>query len=362
MTHKERLLKTYRCEKTDRAAVPAWLGFWPWGQTTERWKVESGKEDLDIYSGFKFDPGCHFVWVDQGPRPAFEQKTIEETDEFIIATDSRGITTRNRKDHMSMPEFMAYPVKTPDDWKKYKEQRLQTQLEQRVDGLNERAAQLDGKLDDAPVQVGTFPWGVFGSVRDLMGAEEILLAFYDYPEMVHDMMATHVTLWIKLWQAVADKIQIDHIHIWEDMSGKQGSLISMAMVEEFMMPHYDRIARFAADNGITAISVDSDGLVDELVPMMMRHGVNVFFPFEVQAGNDVREYRRKYPDLCIMGGLDKNALSKGRKEVQAELDKAADMLQSPGYIVGFDHLIPPDAKWDNFQYFMTELAKLVDNA
>ena len=96
--------------------------------------------------------------------------------------------------------------------------------------------------------------------------------------------------------------------------------------------------------------------------MMMRHGVNVFFPFEVQAGNDVREYRRKYPDLCIMGGLDKNALSKGRKEVQAELDKAADMLQSPGYIVGFDHLIPPDAKWDNFQYFMTELAKVVDNA
>ena len=361
MTHRERLLKTFRCEKADRVPVPCWLGFWAWGQTIERWKVESGREDLDIYSGFNFDASCHYVWVEQGPFPHFEQKTLEETEEFIISTDTRGVTVRNRKDYASMPEFIGYPIKTPDDWKRHKEERLALRLEERTKGLDERISSIADKLDDAPVQVGTFPWGVFGSARDLMGAEEILLAFYDYPEMVHDMMDTYVTLWIRLWQEVAKKVQIDHIHIWEDMSGKQGSLISMAMVEEFMMPAYDRIARFAADKGICAISVDSDGLVDELVPIMIEHGVNVIFPFEAQAGNDILEYRRKYPNLCIMGGLDKNALAKGRKEVNAELDKAADMLQSPGYIVGFDHLIPPDAKWDNFEYFMTELAKLVGN-
>lgn len=362
MTHRERILKTFRCEKADRVPMPMWLGFYPWGQTTERWKVESGRENFDPFSDFNFDSMGHFVYVEQGPVPAFETKTIEETDEYIVAVNAHGITTRNRKDGMSMPEWLAYPVETPDDWKRYKDERLSGPIEDRIGGLDQNVANLEGKLDDAPVQVGIFPWGVFGTIRDLMGAEEILLAFYDYPEMVHDMMDTYVTMWLKLWQEAADRVQIDHIHIWEDMSGKQGSLISMAMVEEFMMPHYDRIAKFAADNNITAISVDTDGLVDELVPMMMKHGVNVFFPFEVQAGNDIREYRKKYPNLCILGGLDKTALAKGKKEMNAELDKAAEMLQSPGYIVGFDHLIPPDASWDNFHYFMTELVKLVENA
>jgi hypothetical protein len=28
-------------------------------------------------------------------------------------------------------------------------------------------------------------------------------------------------------------------------------------------------------------------------------------------------------------------------------------------VPGFDHLIPPDASWANFEYFMKELVKLI---
>jgi len=37
------------------------------------------------------------------------------------------------------------------------------------------------------------------------------------------------------YEQLAPHVQIDMIHIWEDMSGKQGSLISPAMIEAFMM-------------------------------------------------------------------------------------------------------------------------------
>ena len=78
---------------------------------------------------------------------------------------------------------------------------------------------------------------------------------------------------------------------------------------DFMMPCYDRIAEFARRIGVRVISVDTDGDCASSCRIMMRHGVKLFLPFEVQAGNDILDYRRKYPTLGIMGGLDKRALA-----------------------------------------------------
>ena len=146
------------------------------------------------------------------------------------------------------------------------------------------------------VQVGVFPYGVFGTPRDLLGVEELLVGFYTRPEMVRDMMEHLTTLWISIWERVAGEVPIAHIHVWEDMSGKQGPLISPKMVRSFMMPCYDRIAAVARSAGVRIISVDTDGDCCQLVPLMMEHGIAVFLPFEVQAGNDVLVYRRRYPE------------------------------------------------------------------
>jgi hypothetical protein len=84
----------------------------------------------------------------------------------------------------------------------------------------------------------------------------------------------------------------------------------------------------------------------------------MMFPFEVQAGNDIRVYRQQYPTLGIMYGLDKRALAGTRADVDRELDKARWMVKQGRYIPGFDHLIPPDAKWANFQYAANQLKEI----
>ena len=117
-----------------------------------------------------------------------------------------------------------------------------------------------------------------------------------------------------------------------------------------MMPCYDRIADFAKRHGVRVISVDTDGNCSELVPLMMAHGVNVFMPFEVQAGNDLFDYRRRYPTLGIMGGLDKRALAADRAAIDIEVEKARRMVRLGRYIPMFDHLIPPDVPWENMKY------------
>ena len=357
MTNRERIIETLLCKKTDRVPFGVGLGFWPWGETLDRWRNESGIADLDAAKYFGYDPGFLCVPAQMGPLPHFDSTVIEENADFVTATDWRGITMRNRRDRHSMPEWISHPIKTEDDWKRYKDERLQPRLDERLADLDEFIK--NARTTDAPVQVGYFPWGVFGTARDLLGAEEVLIGFYTMPEVIRDIMKTNVDLWLALYERIAEKIRIDHIHIWEDMSGKQGSLISMKMVEEFMMPHYDRIAHFARRHRIPLISVDSDGHVDELVPTMMKHGVNAYLPFEVQAGNDVEEYRARYPKLGIMGGLDKNALAQSKKAIDKELARAERMLANGGYIPGCDHLIPPNVPWENWKYFMEGVKKVV---
>jgi uroporphyrinogen decarboxylase len=357
VTHRDRVVDTLLCKSVDRPPFPEWLGFIPWDSTLARWKGESGIADLDISRYFGFEPFFACPSIEYGPFPHFEEKVLGEDGEFVISVDYRGITVRNRRDGASMPEWIDHPVKDPRGWEGYKRGRLQGPIELRLEKLDEFAAEV--RRMGAPVQVGGFPWGAFGTLRDILGAEECLLAFYDYPEMVRDIIDTHVGLWLQILERIVGKVRVDAIHIWEDMSGKQGSLISMAMLEEYLMPSYDRIVGFARAHRIPIVSVDSDGQVEELVPAMMRHGINAFMPFEVQAGNDVVEYRRKYATLGIMGGLDKSALAKTRREIHRELDRAQRMFSRGGWIAGFDHAIPPDVPWRNYEYAVKEIRRMI---
>jgi uroporphyrinogen decarboxylase len=356
----ERLVRCLSGQPVDRMPFGVGIGWSPWGETKERWRKESATPKLNLASEFGFDVGFALPKIEYGFFPAFQPAVIEESDEFVISRDVRGITLRNRRDGGSMPEFLEHPVKTAADWYRLKEERLTIgnagRIQQDWDEFRARI-----RTTGEAVQVGTFPWGVFGTARDLLGVETLLVSFYDEPEMMRDMMRHLTTLWISLWEQVAREVQIDHIHIWEDMSGKQGSLISPTMVEEFMMPCYDRIAGFAKSHGVRIVSVDTDGDCQELVPIMMKHGVNMFLPFEVQAGNDILQYREKYPVLGIMGGLDKRALALGRREIDAEVARAAEMGKHGRYVPGFDHLIPPDVSWENFKYAAQQLKLVCKN-
>jgi uroporphyrinogen decarboxylase len=346
----ERVVRCLLGQPVDRVPFGVGIGWWPWGETHDRWRKESGKPDLDLARELHYDASFASPKVHLGIHPPFAPQTIRTDAEFVVSRDERGITVRNRKDGGSMPEFLDYPVKTRDDWDRLKSERLRIDDPERV-AEDWPAFRARVRQSGEAVQVGAFPFGVFGTLRDLVGAEALLVGFYDNPEMIHDMMGHLTSLWLAAYERVAAEVQIDHIHIWEDMSGRQGSLISPAMVEKCMMPCYDRIVAFARAHNVRIVSVDTDGDCHSLVPVMMRHGINMFFPFEVQAGNDILQYRRDYPMLGIVGGLDKRSLAGSRADIDVEVAKARAMIQAGGrYVPGFDHLIPPDVPWENFRY------------
>jgi len=375
---RERIMRTLLGEPVDRPPFGFGIGFSPWGQTVDRWKKESGIPDLDVAHHFGYEPYFHGININLGAWPPFPREVLAEDEQTITIRDPRGIVMKNLRDGSSMPDFLAYPVHNRKDWDQYKEERLQPDAPGRflkpgcawtlwndvpweadtAAGAGRAAARHAAERQLA-VQLGSFPWGVFGTARDILGAEELLVSFYTQPDVVHDIMDTFTDLWIHQFAQLTPHVRIDHIHIWEDMSGKQGSLISPAMIEEFMMPNYRKIGAFAQVHQIPLVSVDSDGRVDELLPIMTQNGVNVFFPFEVQAGSDIEAFRRQYPRLAMLGGLNKYALTQGRPAIDAEIAKAARMLKHGRYIPGLDHLIPPDVSWDDYVYYIGKLKEVL---
>jgi len=87
----------------------------------------------------------------------------------------------------------------------------------------------------------------------------------------------------------------------------------------------------------------------------MESGINFIYPFEVAAGSDIVSYRRRYPTLGIMGGIDKQEIAKGPEAIDHELARISGMFKNKGYIPALDHLIHPEISWENFKYFVLEL-------
>jgi len=239
-----------------------------------------------------------------------------------------------------MSEFLEFPVKNRRDWGQFKEERLEKDNPERLNG-NWRELCDEWKSKGYPIQLGYFPdVGVFGSVRWLLGDEEGLIAFYTMPDLVHEIMDHMTSLSLTVFDKVVKEVQIDEIHIWEDMCGRQGPLISPKHWDEFMGPNYRRIKNFARQHGIPILSVDTDGDPDLITPVMMEAGVNYLYPMEVAAGCDVNVWRDKYPTLGMMGGIDKRALAQGPQAIDQELERIKPAMKKGRYIPDLDHLIP----------------------
>jgi uroporphyrinogen decarboxylase len=299
------------------------------------------------------------VPVNCGPCPKIERSIIQEDDEFVVFIDEWGIKRRNFKHRESMSEFIEFPVKNREDWERFKEERLNPDSPERLDGnWMEQCEQWT--LKDCPIQLGHYPEvGLFGGLRWLLGDEECLIAFYTMPDLVHDIMDHLTSLYLTVFEKVVKIVQVDVIHIWEDMCGRQGPLISPAHWDEFMGPNYRRIKAFADTHNIPIISVDTDGNPDLIIPSMMRAGVNYLYPMEVAAGCDVNILRDKYPTLGMMGGIDKRVLAKGKKAIEEELKRIIPAEQKGRYIPDLDHLVPDDVSWDNYCHFAEHLKSFV---
>ncbi len=356
MTHRERFLATVLGQPRDRA--PYWLYWWIWNATWERWKCEGlpaeFKSFADVRAYFGADEIARVIPVKLGPVPDLDAPVSEDA-ESVTRLDSWGIKHRSLRGNEGMPEFLAWPVTNRDEWRRYRDEHLNPSDPLRLAGPWREQARAWTEAG-IPIQLGSFPdCGIFGTLRWLLGDEECLVAFCAEPDWVHEIMEHMTGLYLTVFAQVVREVRVDMIHLWEDMCGRQGPLISPTHWREFLGPCYRRIRDFARKHDIPVISVDTDGQPDLIVPPMLETGVNLLFPMEVAAGADVNVFQRKYPGLALMGGIDKRALAAGPAAIDAELARLRPALARGRYIPDLDHHVPPDVSWPNFRHYALRL-------
>lgn len=293
--------------------------------------------------------------------PGFPKKVLEQTPEYVVYLDSFGVTNKNDPGMRSLPLELDNPVKDRRSWEEYKPHYAESTIPRRLPPDWERtAARL--RQRDFPIRLGGTYGGFLGFPRQIMGLTRYLMTLYDDPELIHDICRTFLRFLLSYYDRIIRDVQVDCILIWEDMAGKQGSLVSPAHFREFLAPCYRAMVGFARESGVDIVLTDSDGFVEELIPLIVETGVTGMYPFERAAGNDLLRIREAFPAFQILGGFDKRVLFEGssRAAIEAELAVTEAMLKKGRFIPHVDHFVSQDCTWENFSYYRRRLNQIID--
>jgi len=292
--------------------------------------------------------------------PMFENEILEKTKEYTIYKDIYGVTEKMVVGE-TYPLEIDFPVKDRKSWNKYKEYYSEDAIEKRLppdwDNLANRL-----KDRDFPIRLGGTYGGFFGIFRRFTGVINFMLLMYDDPKLIHDMCDTFLKFLMNYYNRIVKDVKVDCIVIWEDMAGKNGSLISPAHYKEFIAPRHKALVSFAKDIGIDIVIVDNDGYMEDLLPLYAESGITGWYPIERIAGNDLLKIRKAFPKIQLLGGFDKAALfsNSSKEKIDAELKIMSEMLKKGRFIPYIDHFASPDCTWDNFSYYRRKLNEIID--
>ena len=317
--------------------------------------IGEGRDELSPSERAKFmvDLG-HGITVFRGGRltiPPHQPRFISEDEHTVTYVSGRGQTVRVLKDNPhKMPMFLDWPVKDRATWKELKK-RLDPNTPERWPSDWDVYVQ---KMNDINEPLSLNVGGFYGYLREWIGSERILYMFHDNPALIEEMMEHLLYLETEIIKRTLNDIKVEQATFWEDMCYKAGPLISPAMVRKFMMPRYKKITDLLHSYGVDVIFLDSDGNVEQLVPLWLEVGINYIWPFEVAAGNDAVAMRKKYGKELIIGGtIDKRALAKDKQAIREEvMSKVPFLLEQGGYFPSVDHDVPPNVTFENYCYYI----------
>lgn len=336
-----------------------------WSQTLDRW-VSEGLNQFDLnwdwFTGteyFNLDPR-EFINVNYGMMPGFTEELIEKTDRYEIKRHNNGVVTKALVDGSSggmrscMDQYLSFPVTNIKDFRELKKKYI-ANLGGRYPEMWKEILLPRWKNREHPLILGQncSTLGFFWCAREWMGTENVCYAWYDEPDMMHEMMEFIADFTIEVSRPILEQTDVDYVMINEDMSMKHGPLLSPDQYKTFIFPHMKRLVDYFKKNGVKYVMVDTDGNCEALIPLLMDAGVDGIWPLERVAEMDPIKIRKKFGrDLRLSGGVDKMEIAKGKEAIEKQLAGLMPLIEEGGFIPTIDHVASPDISLDDFRYYM----------
>jgi uroporphyrinogen decarboxylase len=382
MNNRERILAVLNYQKYDRLPV-VHFGFW--GETLLKWAAEGhisfeeakdwgDGNPTDAVLGQKLGFDCNYYSCfhpASGLHPCFESKILKTfPDGSTHVLDGGGVIVLRMPDAGSIPSEIDHLLKGRKEWEEHYRHRFQFSPDRVFKAkvrVNDKMIAFDEggmeflKSDKRDYLYGLHCGSLFGQIRNIIGVENCSYLYIDDEPLFDEIISTVGELAFQCVKtALETGAKFDFAHFWEDICYKNGPLVTPAVFDEKVGPHYKRITDLLNQYGINIVSLDCDGLIDSLIPTWLNNGVNTMFPIEVGTWNaSIGPWRKKYgQDLRGVGGMNKNVFSGDYSSVDAEIERLKPLIALGGYIPCPDHRIAPDAKWDNVRYYCEKMRKL----
>lgn len=382
MTNRERVKAILNYENYDRMPV-VHFGFWE--ETLQKWAKEGhiSKQQAKNWTdgnmiefeiteklGFDFNwlSVFHATGTGTGLWPGFEPEVVKEMpDGSKHILNEYGVITLQMPNAAGIPPDIEHTLKDRQSW----EQHYKPRLKFDPDRINKAQVNTgkgfvsfeEGgmeflKTDDRDFHYGLECGSLFGQMRNWLGLENTSYLYFDDAILYKEIIDTVAQM---VYQCVEHILKtgakFDFAHFWEDICFKNGPLVTPAVFNELVGPHYKRITGLLNQYGVNIVSLDCDGVIDTLIPTWLDNGVNTMFPIEVGTWNaSIAPWREKFgKDIRGVGGMKKHVFALDKSAVDAEIERLKPLVELGGYIPCPDHRIAPDAKWDNVRYYCDQM-------
>jgi uroporphyrinogen decarboxylase len=189
-----------------------------------------------------------------------------------------------------------------------------------------------------------------------------MFALKQDPEYVKQAMS----IWGRFNAAVAERIlneaNCDAAIFSEPLGGNDGPLISPKMYEEFVLKSYEPVLEVLHKHRVETIILRTYANSRMMIPSILEYGFNGLWACEVNVETmDYRDLRREFGrDLRLIGGIDLDALRRGRESIREELEeKVPPLIADGGYVPLADGRVREDVPFSDYVYYRQLLKALI---
>ena len=149
--------------------------------------------------------------------------------------------------------------------------------------------------------------GIFERLHNLCGMADTLMAFYESPDEVRELVKLITEVELEQAEAVCDYLRPEGILHADDWGTATSTFMSPDMFAEFFLDSYKQVYGYYRSRGIRLIVHHSDTYAATLVPCMIELGIDIWQGCLLES-NDLPELVRRYGGrISFMGGIESTA-------------------------------------------------------